>query len=69
VSFFLKLNSSIITKSFFEKADLEQWLKPNIMFTDYGDILEEIWDVLIEKGLSFIVKDGNGRSVGVSKIQ
>jgi hypothetical protein len=39
------------------------------MFTDYGDILEEIWDVLIEKGLSFIVKDGNGRSVGVSKIQ
>ncbi|XP_050082455.1 mycosubtilin synthase subunit C [Anopheles aquasalis] len=56
----------IITSSFFEKADLEQWLKPQIYETDYRDILEDIWTVLIEKGLSFIVKDETGRSVGVS---
>ncbi|XP_058061317.1 beta-alanyl-bioamine nonribosomal peptide synthetase ebony [Anopheles bellator] len=56
----------IITSSFFEKADLEQWLKPQIFETDYRDILEDIWPVLIEKGLSFIVKDHTGRSVGVS---
>ncbi|XP_053669616.1 mycosubtilin synthase subunit C [Anopheles nili] len=56
----------IITSSFFEKADLEQWLKPQIHETDYRDILEDIWTVLIEKGLSFIVKDETGRSVGVS---
>uniref|UniRef100_A0A182JJ91 AMP-dependent synthetase/ligase domain-containing protein n=1 Tax=Anopheles atroparvus TaxID=41427 RepID=A0A182JJ91_ANOAO len=56
----------IITSSFFEKADLEQWLKPQIYETDYKDILEDIWTVLIEKGLSFIVKDETGRSVGVS---
>uniref|UniRef100_A0A182QGJ1 AMP-dependent synthetase/ligase domain-containing protein n=1 Tax=Anopheles farauti TaxID=69004 RepID=A0A182QGJ1_9DIPT len=57
---------NIITSSFFEKADLEQWLKPQIYETDYRDILEDIWTVLIEKGLSFIVKDDTGRSVGVS---
>ncbi|XP_053658832.1 mycosubtilin synthase subunit C [Anopheles marshallii] len=57
---------NIITSSFFEKADLEQWLKPQIYETDYRDILEDIWTVLIEKGLSFIVKDETGRSVGVS---
>ncbi|XP_058119321.1 beta-alanyl-bioamine nonribosomal peptide synthetase ebony [Anopheles ziemanni] len=56
----------IITSSFFEKADLEQWLKPQIYETDYKDILEDIWLVLIEKGLSFIIKDETGRSVGVS---
>uniref|UniRef100_A0A182PEH7 AMP-dependent synthetase/ligase domain-containing protein n=1 Tax=Anopheles epiroticus TaxID=199890 RepID=A0A182PEH7_9DIPT len=57
---------NIITSSFFEKADLEQWLKPQIHETDYRDILEDIWTVLIEKGLSFIVKDETGRPVGVS---
>jgi len=30
----------IITSSFFEKADLEQWLKPHILRSDYGDILD-----------------------------
>lgn len=33
---------------------------------DYRDILELIWDVLIEKELSFIIKEPNGKSVGVS---
>lgn len=58
---------SIITTSFFEKADLEQWLKPHILFTDYADILNAIWDVLVQKDLSFVVKDVNAdRVVGVS---
>lgn len=56
----------IITKSFYEKADIEQFIKHDILRTDYADILEAIWEVLVEKDLSFIIKDANGRSVGVA---
>ncbi|KAG4065477.1 hypothetical protein HA402_009038 [Bradysia odoriphaga] len=56
----------IITSSFFEKADLEQWLKPDILFTDYGDIIEEIWELMVEKDLSFVVKDENNQIIGVA---
>lgn len=56
----------IITTSFFEKADLEQYIKNDILRTDYADILQDIWEVLVEKDLSFIIKDKNGRSVGVA---
>lgn len=57
---------SILTYSFYEKADLERWIKPLIKEQDYRDILEDIWDVLIEKQLSFVIKDPSGKSVGVS---
>ncbi|KAJ6640252.1 Mycosubtilin synthase subunit C [Pseudolycoriella hygida] len=56
----------IITSSFFEKADLEQWLKPNILFTDYGDIIEELWERIVEKDLSFVVKDEDNQIIGVA---
>lgn len=56
----------IITTSFYEKADIEQYIKDDILRTDYADILEMIWEVLVEKDLSFIIKDSTGRSVGVS---
>lgn len=56
----------IITKSFFEKADIEQFIKNDILRTDYADILEAIWEVLVEKDLSFIIKDADDRSVGVA---
>lgn len=57
---------NILTYSFYEKADLERWIKPLIKEQDYRDILEDIWDVLIEKRLSFVIKDPSGKSVGVS---
>lgn len=56
----------IITTSFYEKADLEHYIKDEILKTDYADILEMIWETLVEKGLSFIIKDSSGRSVGVA---
>lgn len=56
----------IITTSFYEKADIEQFIKNDIRRTDYADILEAIWEVLVAKDLSFIIKDSNGRSVGVA---
>ncbi|XP_055585866.1 beta-alanyl-bioamine nonribosomal peptide synthetase ebony [Uranotaenia lowii] len=57
---------NILTYSFYEKADLERWLKPLIREQDYRDVLVEIWDVLVEKNLSFVIKDPSGKSVGVS---
>lgn len=56
----------IITTSFYEKADIEHYIKNELHRSDYSEILEAIWDVLVEKDLSFVIKDSNGRSVGVS---
>lgn len=49
-----------------EKAELEQQLKPNINYNDYVDLLELIWNALVEKGYSFIIKDENSRTIGVA---
>lgn len=45
---------------------MEQQLKPHIHRSDYLDLLESIWEPLIEKGYSFIVKDENDRTIGVA---
>lgn len=56
----------MITSSFYEKADLEQWLKPDIHVYDYAELLDKIWDPLLEANLSFIVKNEYGKVVGVA---
>lgn len=58
--------SSIITTSFMEKAELEQQLKPHIHYSDYNDLLDALWQPLIEKAYSFVVKDENERIIGVA---
>lgn len=58
--------SSIIASSFFEKAELEQQLKPNIRYSDYEELLGCIWQPLVEKAYSFLVKDENNRIIGVA---
>ncbi|XP_053946246.1 beta-alanyl-bioamine nonribosomal peptide synthetase ebony [Anastrepha ludens] len=47
----------IIVDSFYGKADLEQWLKPDIFPNDYSDLINDMWDVLVEKNLSLVVRD------------
>lgn len=56
----------MITESFYEKADLEQWLKPDVHRRDYKDLTDKIWEPLIQKNLSFLVKDARGEPVGVA---
>lgn len=56
----------MIADSFYEKADLEQWLKPDIFKSDYIDLLEKAWKPLIEKNLSFVVCDTKNNCVGVA---
>ncbi|KAL5233037.1 hypothetical protein ACI65C_000447 [Semiaphis heraclei] len=46
----------IIADSFYEKADLEHWLVPKVPYSEYIDVLELLWEPLLEKNLSFVVK-------------
>ncbi|XP_076246667.1 nonribosomal peptide synthetase ebony isoform X3 [Calliopsis andreniformis] len=56
----------IITESFYSKADLEQWLMPGIERDDYRIMMEILWEPLVEKNLSFVVKSSrDNRTIGV----
>lgn len=55
-----------MTVSFVEKGDLEMWLEPKFLYTDYTDIFESTFDQVVDKDLSFIVTNAQGRMVGVS---
>ncbi|XP_025833499.1 uncharacterized protein LOC108741169 isoform X2 [Agrilus planipennis] len=56
----------MITTSFFQKADLEQWLMPDISERDYDELIGKIWAPLVEKELSFVTKTNSGKIVGVA---
>lgn len=57
----------IITESFYSKADLEQWLIDEISREDYRKLMEKLWEPLVEKDLSFVLKSSqDDRVVGVS---
>lgn len=57
---------SIISNSFLEKAELEQQLKPNIQYSDYVELLDALWQPLVQKGYSFIIKNERNHIVGVA---
>lgn len=57
----------IITESFYSKADLEQWLMPDITRADYRELMDAMWQPLVEKGLSFAIKSTQtGKTIGVA---
>lgn len=41
----------IIADSFYEKADLENWIQPKVPYSDYIDVMEKLWEPLLEKNL------------------
>lgn len=43
---------SIISKSFEAKADLEMWLKPDLVMDHYMELLNGIWPHLVRQDLS-----------------
>lgn len=63
---FTHISCSMITESFYEKADLEQWLKSDIHREDYKDLTDKLWEPLVQKNLSFLVKDMCGQPVAVA---
>lgn len=54
---------AMITDSFLQKADLEHWLMPHVSPSDYSELMDQIWKPLLEKELSFVVKDETGAAV------
>lgn len=55
-----------MTQSFCEKADLENWLKPHFKYSDYGDIFEAIFEILVEQSISFVILDDQDRMMGAA---
>ncbi|XP_011630799.1 uncharacterized protein LOC105422919 [Pogonomyrmex barbatus] len=57
----------MITDSFYSKADLEQWLMPDITRADYRELMETMWDFLVEKNISFVMKSAqSGKTIGIT---
>nr|BDD85286.1 beta-alanyl-dopamine synthase [Ischnura senegalensis] len=57
----------MITTSFYQKADLEQWLMPGISEEDYHDLMDKLWEPLIAANYSFVVRSlPDGATVGVA---
>ncbi|XP_026808972.1 uncharacterized protein LOC113551127 [Rhopalosiphum maidis] len=46
----------IIAGSFYEKADLESWIVSKVPYSEYTEVLELLWEPLLEKNLSFVVQ-------------
>ncbi|XP_046473917.1 beta-alanyl-bioamine nonribosomal peptide synthetase ebony-like [Neodiprion pinetum] len=56
----------MITDSFYLKADLDKWLMPDINREDYSELIDKLWDPLVEQGLSFVVKSTSGEALSVA---
>lgn len=56
----------MITTSFYHKADLEQWIISEISEADYLELIEALWEPLLEKNLSFIAKNEKSDIIGVA---
>lgn len=50
---------SIVTESFYLKADLERWLAPDVARSDYYDLMDTLWQPIVDKELSFVVRSDN----------
>lgn len=59
------LTCSIISDSFYEKAELEQFVRPSINRGDYKESFDPVWHQLVEQGLSFVIKNTNNETLGV----
>ncbi|KAG5894177.1 hypothetical protein JTB14_001871 [Gonioctena quinquepunctata] len=58
--------SDMIAESFYQKADLEQWIKSDVSLSDYYELIDKLWQPLLDKNLSFVVKSRTGRIIGTA---
>ncbi|CAB3257676.1 unnamed protein product [Arctia plantaginis] len=56
----------MIVSSFYNKAELEQFLKHEIEITDYAGLISEIWTSLLDTKLSIVLKDASDSAVAVA---
>lgn len=58
--------SSLIANSLYEKSVLAQFIKPKLSKECYEELINAVWELVVQQGLSFFVKDSNERIVGAS---
>ncbi|XP_034837374.1 beta-alanyl-bioamine nonribosomal peptide synthetase ebony [Maniola hyperantus] len=56
----------MIVSSFYEKAELEQFLKHEIAVRDYAHCIDECWEPLLAADLSVVLEDSSGAPVAVA---
>ncbi|KAF4527640.1 hypothetical protein B566_EDAN016200 [Ephemera danica] len=56
----------MITESFYQKSDLEHWLKPILTRSDYHELLDAIWPHLLDSNLSFTIRGPDERDIAVA---
>ncbi|XP_037876452.1 ebony protein isoform X1 [Bombyx mori] len=56
----------MVESSFYEKAELEQFLKHEIETRDYADCIDACWPALLQAGLSVVLNDVNSEPVAVA---
>ncbi|XP_047512420.1 mycosubtilin synthase subunit C [Pieris napi] len=56
----------MIVSSFYEKAELEQFLLHEINTRDYAHCVSACWEPLLEAGLSVVLEDSSGSPVAVA---
>ncbi|KAM3957963.1 LOW QUALITY PROTEIN: nonribosomal peptide synthetase ebony [Aphomia sociella] len=56
----------MIVSSFYEKAELEQFLKHEIETLDYAHCIDACWDALLRARLSVVLRDGTGSPIAVA---
>lgn len=54
----------LLATSFLNKGDMDKYL--DLKVEDYLQILDGMWDVAVDEGLSFMAKNENGDLLGVS---
>lgn len=57
---------SMVTTSFYQKAELEQLIISELSEADYKELIGALWAPLLEKNLSFIVRNESGKIIGVA---
>lgn len=55
-----------MTTTFSEKLDLGIYLSAQSYYDNYKQLIEQSWNYILEKNLSFAVTDRNGDIVGIS---
>lgn len=56
----------MLTTSFYQKAELEQWIISELSEDAYVELVDALWEPLVEKNLSFITRNENGKICGVA---
>lgn len=55
-----------MTTTFYEKLDLIAYISVPTNRNDFKELIEQIWEYLLEMDLSVVVKDGDGDVVAIS---